>query len=146
MHSASSLNKMDTNIEQSITVLFRKQLLCWWMKNTARRRGGGRCPKQNSSSWTSLPSWSETCTPSTLCSYDSSTTTGTALHLNSWPAARWGRKSDTDAYLVGLDGFQLVANCADVPTGPGGWKSRVQKPRSCSGWWPRFSSSGPSLT
>lgn len=32
-----------------------------------------------------------------------------------------------------------------ILTGPDGWKSPTQRLRSCSEWWLRFSSSGPSL-
>ncbi len=67
----------------SITVSCRRQQLCWWIRNTARRRGGVRCQRQSFSSWTSSPYWSETCMPSTLSTYDLLTTTGTVLWLDS---------------------------------------------------------------
>jgi len=69
--------RMYCKVDETIAILCRKQQLCWWMKNTARLRGEGKCQRQNFSSWTSSPYWLETYMPFTLSSYDLWTTTGT---------------------------------------------------------------------
>lgn len=73
-------NSHELILESShFAVCCRRQQLCWWTRNTARQKDGGRCQRRSCSSWTSSPYWSETCTPSTRSWYDLSITTGKIL-------------------------------------------------------------------
>ena len=80
--------------KQFVSACCRKRWLCWWMRNTARRREEGRCQRQSFSLWTSSLYWSGICTPSTPSSYDLLTTTGTLFWFDDSDSHTWTDKNE----------------------------------------------------